>query len=116
MMQRLCLSPRIAPAQPEASPHPKVVLPRLRGTALLVGLLLAVAATALGLVYTKHQSRRLFIELQSLQQQRDELEIEWAQLTLEQSTLAAEAVVDYEARTQLGMTVPDPQAVVYLVR
>nr|WP_246004620.1 cell division protein FtsL [Plasticicumulans acidivorans] len=79
-------------------------------------LLLALLATALGIVFTKHQSRKLFIELQSLQQTRDELEIEWNQLQLEQSTLATESVIDQVARTRLDMSVPAPEAVIYVIR
>ena len=66
-------------------------------------LITAILGTGLGLVYTKHQSRKLFIELQAVQAARDELEIEWELLQLEQSTLAAEAVVDHAARTRLEM-------------
>jgi len=79
-------------------------------------LLLALLASGVGLVYTQHQSRSLFVELQSLRQQRDELNIEWNQLQLEERTLTAEAVVDSAARTDLRMYVPAPDAVVYLQR
>ena len=75
-----------------------------------------ILSTGLGLVYTKHQSRKLFIELQAVQAARDELEIEWELLQLEQSTLAAEAVVDHVARTRLDMVIPDPHSVVYIIR
>lgn len=76
----------------------------------------AVLASALALVYTKHQSRKLHIELQSLGQQAQDYEIEWELLQLEQSTLASEFVVDRLARSRLGMFVPDPDSVVYITR
>ena len=79
-------------------------------------LITIILSTGLGLVYTKHQSRKLFIELQAVQAARDDLEIEWELLQLEQSTLAAESVVDHAARTRLDMVIPDPQSVVYIVR
>ena len=68
----------------------------------------------LGYVYSEHQHRQLFAELQSLNNRTDELEIEWRLLQLEQSTLTAQSVIDYKARTRLGMFVPHPYDVVYL--
>ena len=53
---------------------------RLPGT-LIVGLLLV--ATALGVVWSRHQSRKVFVELQRLEYQRDELNVEWGRLQLE---------------------------------
>lgn len=40
----------------------------------------AVFASALGVVYTQHQARKFFVELQALQAVRDELNIEWGRL------------------------------------
>ena len=79
-------------------------------------LIIAVLGSALGVVYSKHQSRKLFIELQALEVHKDNLEIEWGLLQLEQSTLATEAVVDQVARSRLDMIVPDPGSVVYIRR
>lgn len=78
-------------------------------------LLIAVLVSGIGVVYTKHQSRHLFIELQSLQREQDDLEIEWELLQLERSTLATEAVVDQVARNQLNMIGPAPKAVIYVI-
>ena len=83
---------------------------------LVVTLIIAVLVSGLGVVYTKHRSRQLFIELQKLQSLRDEMEVEWEQLQLEQSTLATEVAVDHVARMRLGMIVPDPNGVVYIKR
>jgi cell division protein FtsL len=85
----------------------------MKGIGLLLPLLaLGVIAGALGDVYAKHQSRRLFIELQGLEAERDEMNIEWGQLQLEQSTLATHGRVEDRARTELRMTMPAPEAVV----
>lgn len=84
------------------------------GTVLV--LLLAILATAVGVVLSKHQSRKLFVELQGLQKARDDLDIEWNQLQLEQSTLATESVIDQAARTRLDMGIPAPDAVIYVIR
>lgn len=88
---------------------------RLGASGLLLGLLaLAGFASAIGVVYAKHESRKLFMELQALQATRDEMNVEWGQLQLEQSTLATHARIDTEARTKLGMIAPAPETVVII--
>ncbi|WP_127478905.1 cell division protein FtsL [Sulfurivermis fontis] len=77
--------------------------------ALLAG---AVFATALGVVYTQHQARKSFVELQALQAIRDELNIEWGRLQLEQSTWATHGRIEMIARDKLEMMIPPPDAVV----
>ena len=81
----------------------------------LISLLsLTIIATSLGVVYTKHRSRKLFVELQDLQAERDQLNIDWGRLLLEQSTWATPTRIESAARERLGMHVPDPDAVVIL--
>ena len=70
---------------------------------ILLILVLAVVASSMGVVYAKHQSRKLFIELQSLGNDRDNMDIEWGQLQLEQSTLTTQGQVESAARDRLGM-------------
>ncbi len=72
----------------------------------------AVLVSALGVVYGKYQSRKLFIELQALQQERDALNIEWGQLQLEESTWATHARIEEQARAKSGMLSPAPRDVV----
>jgi cell division protein FtsL len=76
---------------------------------LLVLLLLAVLVSAIGVVWTRHESRVLFVELTRLQNQRDELNIEYGRLELEQATWAEPRRIDEEARSKLGMVTPRPQ-------
>ena len=52
---------------------------------LVVSLALAVLMSALGVVYTKHESRKLFVELDRLKTERDQINVEWGRLQLEQS-------------------------------
>jgi cell division protein FtsL len=66
----------------------------------------AVLASAAGAVYFKHQSRMLFIELEKLTAESDELNIEWGRLQLEQSTWSAHPLVEQVANRQLQMTIP----------
>jgi cell division protein FtsL len=60
-------------------------------------------------VWTRHESRVLFVELTRLQNQRDELNIEYGRLELEQATWAEPRRIDEEARSKLGMVTPKPQ-------
>ena len=69
-------------------------------------LLLAVIASSVGVVYAKHQGRKLFIELQSLAAERDRMDIEWGQLQLEQGTLTTHGQIESAARDRLGMVNP----------
>jgi cell division protein FtsL len=67
---------------------------------------LAVLASSLGVVYAKQEARSRFNELQQLTQQRDELDTEWGQLQLEQSTLATHSRVEQVAHGDLHMSIP----------
>ena len=66
-------------------------------------LLSLVLLSALAVVYTKHQGRKLFVELQALREARDGMDVEWGQLQLEQSTLTTQGQVERAARERLGM-------------
>jgi cell division protein FtsL len=79
------------------------------GGLFLLVLLTAVLASALGVVWTRHESRVLFVNLTALQNQRDELNIEYGKLELEQATYAEPRRIDDEARQKLGMVDPRPQ-------
>ena len=74
-------------------------------------LLAAIIATSLAVVYSRHQDRKLFIELQSLGYDKDAMDVEYGQLQLEQSTLTTHGKVEQAARTRLGMVNPSPQQV-----
>lgn len=75
-------------------------------------LLSLVVASALGVVASQHQARKLFTELEREQSRMYQLEVEWGQLTLEQSTWAALARVEKIARERLGMQEPAPGHIV----
>lgn len=75
----------------------------------LLVLLTAVMVSAVAVVWTRHQSRVLFVQFTQLQSQRDALNIEYGQLELEQATWAEPRRIDDEARTKLGMFMPSPQ-------
>lgn len=70
-------------------------------------LLLLLTACALGLVTSQHNARKLFAELEQEQERAKQLDVEWGQLQLEQSTWAMHARVEKIARERLRMSVPD---------
>lgn len=81
---------------------------------LVVLLIVAVLGSGVGVVYTQHANRQLFVEWQKLQAERDDLEVEWELLRLEQSTLVTDAAVEAVARARLNMLAPDPGAILYI--
>ena len=77
---------------------------------LAIPLLWAAAlASAAGAIYSKHRARELFVELERLNVKRDNLEIEWGQLQLEQSAWSTHAFVENVAGTKLKMGMPPPK-------
>jgi len=77
---------------------------------------LVCVLSAVALVYTKHESRKLFVELESLTHERDELNIEWGQLQIEQSTWAQHARIEKVATDDLALVQPDATDVFVIER
>lgn len=69
-------------------------------------LLLVAIACALGVVTSQHRARKLFVELQKEKDRAQQMEVEWGQLQLEQSTLAMPARVEKIAGLKLQMQLP----------
>jgi cell division protein FtsL len=78
---------------------------------IVVLLWCAVLGSAAGAIYTRHRARELFVELERLHRQRDQLDVNWGQLQLEQSTWSAHAFVESVATRRLNMVLPDPAAI-----
>lgn len=75
-------------------------------------LIMAVLVSALLVVQARHQARILFVELQALEQTRDELNEEWSRLQLEQSTWNMAGRIENLARTELEMQSPGPEQLI----
>jgi cell division protein FtsL len=73
-----------------------------------------VLASAILLVYSKHQSRKLFVELEQLRHQVDALNTEWSQLQLEQSAWSGHGRIESVARERLSMVMPESADVVFV--
>ena len=77
---------------------------------IIVAVLWVVAlGSAAGAIYSKHRARELFVSLERLNNQRDNLEVEWGQLQLEQSAWSTHAFVERVASTKLKMATPPPK-------
>ena len=83
---------------------------------LLTVLVAATFASAVGVVWVKHENRKAFAELAALRAERDALDVEWDRLLLEQSAWAANSRVEQLARDQLGMVQAEDAQVVVVRR
>lgn len=80
----------------------------------IVLLTIAVVITAITVIELRHRNRLMFAGLQALQQERDELNIEWGKLLLEEGAWSQYNRVETIARNRLGMSLPGPDQVVVL--
>ncbi|HJV88035.1 MAG TPA: cell division protein FtsL [Noviherbaspirillum sp.] len=74
----------------------------------------ALVGCALSVVNAQYQARSLFIELERAQAASRQLDIEWAQLQLDQSTLGKNARIEANARRDLSMVQVTPARTQYL--
>jgi len=77
-------------------------------------LALLLVACALSVVNARYQARHLLIEYERLQQHARQLDIDWAQLQLDQSTLGKNERIEQIARTHLEMAPLTPARTQYL--
>jgi len=79
-----------------------------RVSLLLLGVLVVCA---LSLVTSRHQARRLFVELEREQARAHQYDVEYGQLSLEESTWGTPSRVEKIAREQLHMQLPSPSRI-----
>ncbi len=72
----------------------------------LVVLLAGLVGSAIAVVDARQESRRLFVELNALEIARDELNVDFGRLQLEQATWAEPKRIEQIARDDLGMLSP----------
>jgi len=75
---------------------------------LLMGILVVCA---LGVVTSQHHARKLYAELQHAQEFAKQMQTEFGQLQLEQSTWAMHARIEKIAVERLRMRVPEPSQI-----
>ena len=81
---------------------------------LSMALTTLLVCSALSLVNAQYQARRLFIEIERAQAVSRQLEIEWSQLQLDQSTLGKHARIEENARRDLHMVPLTPARTQYI--
>ncbi len=72
--------------------------------------------SAVAVIYTKHESRKLFVSLEQLNAERDALNIEWGQLQIEQSTWATHARIEQVATDELSLFRPNARQLNVIAR
>lgn len=70
--------------------------------------------SALSAVTANHRSRKLYTGLETEQKRMRDLEVEWGQLRLEQSTWSTHGRIEKIARERLHMQAPQPGQVVVI--
>lgn len=70
-------------------------------------LLVLVVMSAFSVIYYSHINRQTTSELEILLSKKDELNIEWRNLLLEQSSLAEHSAIESKAKRLLDMKRPD---------
>lgn len=81
---------------------------------LLALLVTALLLSAIAVIYSKYQSRLLFMEIQKKEQELDDYEVEWGRLQLELTTLTEENRIEVEARDRLLLILPIQDKTIYL--
>ena len=73
---------------------------------LLFLLTLGVLGSGVAVVYARQQHRQAYVELTRMQKQRDEINIEFSRLQLEQATWAETNRIEQVATERIGMVFP----------
>lgn len=81
----------------------------LKGVVVTMMLALIVVLSAIGVVQSSHLSRQLFAEQAILLERNDQLQLEWAQLLLEQSAWSSPNRLESIASQKLGMNMPEAE-------
>jgi cell division protein FtsL len=80
-------------------------------TRLNLTLFFVLIVVALGVVSSQHKARKLYFELEQLQDLGKKYETEYGQLQLEQSTWAMHSRIEDLATKKLSMQVPDAKRI-----
>ena len=82
------------------------------GTLVPITLGLFVVITALAVVQIKNEHRRLTVKAEALRVDNERLDLEWAQLQLEEATLAQQARIEPIARAQFSLVEPSAYQII----
>jgi cell division protein FtsL len=95
--------------------HPSQQQALSPGVILVVAFLwVATVASAIGVVATTQVVRRDVNSLETLRREASQLQVQWGQYLLEQSTWAAYGRVEHAAVSELNMMAPTPEEMVMI--
>lgn len=77
-------------------------------------LVILILVSALSVITLRQQNRMTFAQLQTLERERDNLNIEWGRLLLEQGAWSQHQRVEKIARTRLGMQIPEGNQIEFI--
>jgi len=77
-------------------------------------LLIALVVCALSVVTSQHKARKMYIEFQKEKEYAQQMEVEWGQLQLEQSTWATPARIEKIAVQKLKMQLPKSEQIQFI--
>ena len=83
----------------------------IKGLMLTLMLSMVIVMSAIGVVQSSHLSRQLFAEQAIFQDRNDQLQLEWAQLLLEQSAWSSPNRLEGVASQKLGMHTPEAEEI-----
>lgn len=83
---------------------------------VLIALAALNVCSAVAVVYSKHLSRQRYTQISQSQQVIDELNVQWSQLQIEESTFSEHGLVARTARDRLGMVLPGHKGIVMITR
>ena len=75
-------------------------------------LVVLIFGSGMAVVYLTHQNRQVFNEIQQLRNEANDLDVQWGQLLIEQSTFGLEGLIEQAAAEQLQLIVPESEQVV----
>lgn len=82
---------------------------------ILVSVLtLILIASGLAVIYAKHHSRLVFINIQRTEQTLEQLEVRWERLSLEERMLSEHNRVEKKTRKNMGLIDLDRKEIVYI--
>lgn len=85
----------------------KLTLPLFKRYWLVLLLVLCLLLSAHFLIQITHQSRNQHVRLQTLEGERDALQVEWGRLLLEESALVSPVRLEQLARQKLELRLPE---------
>lgn len=104
---RKCLQRQNGREEPRMISGGELLMPVL----LVSVLTLLVLGSAMGVILSAYEYRRLFNQHQILVQQWDELQVEWGQYLLEQSVWSSHQRIESLATQKLDMVVPETETI-----